>query len=102
MGVRVDGSEGTPQSAEKGNTRLGTLSKEILPRGVPERYRCSASRASRPVELAGQMANWASMRNVVAHFYPVLDLSRVYDSLDEIEQLTAFEAWIETDHSALQ
>lgn len=48
------------------------------------------------------MANWASMRNVVAHFYPVLDLSRVYDSLDEIEQLTAFEAWIETDHSALQ
>ncbi len=47
-----------------------------------------------PLELGGQMALWASMRNVLAHFYPVLDLRRVHAALDDIEQIATFEAWL--------
>lgn len=44
--------------------------------------------------LAGQMASWASMRNVLAHFYPILDLGRVWDALSDVHQIEAFEAWL--------
>jgi len=44
--------------------------------------------------LAGRLSDWASFRNVLAHFYPVLDIERVYDALSELEDLAAFERWI--------
>lgn len=44
--------------------------------------------------LAGQMSGWASFRNVLAHFYPVLDLERTYAALADVPQLRAFEAWL--------
>lgn len=47
-----------------------------------------------PAQHAGQLADWASMRNVLAHFYPVLDLERVYAALDERGPLEAFEDWL--------
>jgi len=34
-------------------------------------------------DLAGRLAAWASMRNVLAHFYPVIDLDRVEAALQQ-------------------
>jgi uncharacterized protein YutE (UPF0331/DUF86 family) len=31
--------------------------------------------------------------NVIAHFYPVVDLKKVYSALDQIADLDAFAAW---------
>ena len=45
-------------------------------------------------ELAARLADWASFRNVLAHFYPVIDLRRVYAALDEVEELRTFETWL--------
>lgn len=45
--------------------------------------------------LAGRMASWASMRNVLAHFYPVLDMRRVHEALGDREDLKEFTAWLE-------
>jgi uncharacterized protein YutE (UPF0331/DUF86 family) len=36
-----------------------------------------------PPELASRLADWASLRNVLAHFYPVIDLDRVAATLRE-------------------
>ena len=47
-----------------------------------------------PAELSGQMASWASMPSVLAHVYPLLELARVWDALDDLEQLEAFEEWL--------
>lgn len=47
-------------------------------------------------ELAGRMASWASMRNVLAHFYPVIEMRRVHEALADRGDLRAFEAWIST------
>lgn len=44
-------------------------------------------------ELAVRLADWASFRNVLAHFYPVLDLRRAWEALAEIEDLEAFRDW---------
>jgi uncharacterized protein YutE (UPF0331/DUF86 family) len=41
-------------------------------------------------ELARRLADWASFRNVLAHFYPVLDLRRVHAALSEIGDLRQF------------
>lgn len=46
--------------------------------------------------LAGRMTRWASMRNVLAHFYPVLEMQRVHDSLAERQDLRDFESWLES------
>jgi uncharacterized protein YutE (UPF0331/DUF86 family) len=46
--------------------------------------------------LAGRMAIWASMRNVLAHFYPVLDMRRVHEALEDRQDLKEFAAWLET------
>jgi uncharacterized protein YutE (UPF0331/DUF86 family) len=51
-------------------------------------------------ELASRMADWASFRNVLAHFYPVLDLRRVYGALDEIEDLEVFRDWARATDAA--
>lgn len=48
-------------------------------------------------DLAVRLADWASFRNVLAHFYPVIDLRRVYDALGEIGDLAAFRKWIVED-----
>lgn len=48
-------------------------------------------------ELAARLADWASFRNVLAHFYPVIDLRRVYAALSELEDLAAFERWLEEE-----
>ena len=44
--------------------------------------------------LAGRMASWASMRNVLAHFYPVIDMRRVHEALADRGQLRQFESWL--------
>jgi len=41
-------------------------------------------------DLAARLAAWAGFRNVLAHFYPVLDYDRAYDALSEIGDLEAF------------
>ena len=41
-------------------------------------------------DLAARLADWASFRNVLAHFYPILDLRRVYGALTDIGDLEAF------------
>ncbi|MBI5479583.1 MAG: DUF86 domain-containing protein [Deltaproteobacteria bacterium] len=40
--------------------------------------------------LAARLAGWAGLRNVLAHFYPVVDYDRVHDALAEIGDLEAF------------
>jgi uncharacterized protein YutE (UPF0331/DUF86 family) len=55
----------------------------------------SLARAGRlPPDLASRLADWASFRNVLAHFYPVLDLRRVHESLSEIGDLRRFLDWL--------
>jgi uncharacterized protein YutE (UPF0331/DUF86 family) len=44
-------------------------------------------------ELASRMAGWASFRNVLAHFYPIVDFDRVFEALQETADLQAFAAW---------
>lgn len=44
--------------------------------------------------LASRLADWASFRNVLAHFYPVLDLRRIYAALADIGDLVAFAGLI--------
>ena len=46
-------------------------------------------------ELAARLADWASFRNVLAHFYPVVDPRRVHAALDEVSDLAAFQRWLE-------
>lgn len=44
---------------------------------------------------ATRLADWASFRNVLAHFYPVLDLDRVWVALDnDLDDLVDFERWL--------
>lgn len=40
--------------------------------------------------LAERLAGWAGLRNVLAHFYPVIDYDRVFDALQELDDLAAF------------
>jgi uncharacterized protein YutE (UPF0331/DUF86 family) len=41
-------------------------------------------------DLAGRLAGWAGLRNVLAHFYPVVDHERVFDALAELQDLEDF------------
>jgi uncharacterized protein YutE (UPF0331/DUF86 family) len=50
--------------------------------------------------LAAKLADWASFRNVLAHFYPVVDLRRVYQGLAEIGDLEAFASWLDAPAAA--
>jgi uncharacterized protein YutE (UPF0331/DUF86 family) len=48
---------------------------------APESYQqvfalLASARLIRP-QLAGKMRGWAGLRNVLAHFYPVLDVARI-------------------------
>ena len=45
-------------------------------------------------ELATRLTGWAGLRNVLAHFYPVVDYDRVHDALLELSDLEDFAAWI--------
>jgi uncharacterized protein YutE (UPF0331/DUF86 family) len=47
-----------------------------------------------PADLAARLADWASFRNVLAHFYPVLDLRRVHAALSELDDLHGFLKWL--------
>jgi uncharacterized protein YutE (UPF0331/DUF86 family) len=40
---------------------------------------------------------WASLRNILTHFYPVIDLDKVYQALDEVDVLGEFLAWSEEE-----
>jgi uncharacterized protein YutE (UPF0331/DUF86 family) len=40
--------------------------------------------------LASRLASWAGFRNVLAHFYSVLDYDRVHAALHEIDDLERF------------
>jgi uncharacterized protein YutE (UPF0331/DUF86 family) len=46
-----------------------------------------------PSEWVPELMDWASMRNVLAHFYPVLDLARVHAAMSAIGPLERFLAW---------
>lgn len=50
-----------------------------------------------PPEWVPDLMGWASLRNLVAHFYPVLDLGRVHDALAEVDVLEHFLEWCATD-----
>lgn len=41
-------------------------------------------------DLADRLAGWAGFRNVLAHFYPIVDYNRVYDALSELDDLEEF------------
>jgi uncharacterized protein YutE (UPF0331/DUF86 family) len=41
-------------------------------------------------DLAMRLTGWAGLRNVLAHFYPVIDYSRVHAALGELEDLETF------------
>jgi uncharacterized protein YutE (UPF0331/DUF86 family) len=43
-------------------------------------------------ELAQRLADWASMRNVLAHFYPVIDFERIEQAIRE--DLGDFDAFL--------
>lgn len=43
-------------------------------------------------ELARRLASWAGFRNVLAHFYAVVDYDRAFDALAEVGDLEAFAA----------
>jgi uncharacterized protein YutE (UPF0331/DUF86 family) len=47
-------------------------------------------------DLAGRLARWAAFRNVLAHFYPVLDLGRVYAAIQDLADLEAFTAAVDS------
>ena len=51
-------------------------------------------------ELASGLAEWASLRNILAHFYPVIDWRRLHAALAEIEPLETFLAWLESESVA--
>jgi uncharacterized protein YutE (UPF0331/DUF86 family) len=40
--------------------------------------------------LAARLSDWAAFRNVLAHFYPVIDLRRVWAAIDQIGDLEDF------------
>ena len=40
--------------------------------------------------LAERLVAWAGLRNVLAHFYPVVDYDRVFDALAEAGDLETF------------
>jgi uncharacterized protein YutE (UPF0331/DUF86 family) len=42
--------------------------------------------------LAERLVGWAGLRNVLAHFYPVLDYDRIFVALGEITDLETFAA----------
>jgi uncharacterized protein YutE (UPF0331/DUF86 family) len=42
--------------------------------------------------LSKRLAGWAGFRNVLAHFYAVIDYDRAYQALDEIGDLEEFAA----------
>jgi uncharacterized protein YutE (UPF0331/DUF86 family) len=44
--------------------------------------------------LAERLASWAGFRNILAHFYPVLDHARVHAALSEIGELEAFAGYV--------
>ncbi len=48
-------------------------------------------------DLAARLADWASLRNVLAHFYPVLELRRIHAALGELSDLRSFEAWLRAE-----
>ncbi|MBI4704843.1 MAG: DUF86 domain-containing protein [Deltaproteobacteria bacterium] len=50
-----------------------------------------------PAQWLPGLLEWASFRNVLAHFYPVLDLRRVHGALSETEVLERFLAWCSRD-----
>ncbi len=43
-----------------------------------------------PEDLLPSLMGWAGMRNVIAHFYPVLNLRRTFESLGEVDALEQF------------
>jgi uncharacterized protein YutE (UPF0331/DUF86 family) len=70
--------------------------------GVPGSYRdvfvmLGANGRLRP-DLATHMADWAAFRNVIAHFYTVLDLDRLHERrTTRLDDLAEFAAWAAAD-----
>ncbi len=44
--------------------------------------------------LAERLAGWAGLRNVLAHFYPIVDYDRVHAALHETRDLRAFAEFV--------
>ncbi len=66
-----------------------------------ETYRAAFEELGRagaiPADWVPDLMGWASLRNLVAHFYPVIDIGRVFDALTEVEVLERFLDWCERD-----
>jgi len=56
-------------------------------------FRGLATAGQLDAELTNGLQGWASFRNVVAHFYPVIDFDRVFDALHQRDDLAAFADW---------
>jgi uncharacterized protein YutE (UPF0331/DUF86 family) len=52
-----------------------------------------------PSEWLPGLFAWASFRNIITHFYPVIDMNRVYQALSEIEVLEQFLSWSVSEDS---
>ena len=52
-----------------------------------------------PAEWIAPLMDWASLRNVLAHFYPVIDMRKAYECIDEIDLLEQFLDWSESAES---
>lgn len=46
-------------------------------------------------EFAQRLEGWAGFRNVLAHFYSVIDYKRVYQALEELDDLERFAAHVQ-------
>lgn len=53
-----------------------------------------------PSEWIAPLMDWASFRNVLAHFYPVVDARKAFEAMDEIDVLEAFLDWCDASDSS--
>ncbi len=60
----------------------------------PDTYRAAFEQLGQagalPAEWVPDLMRWASLRNIIAHFYPVVDMTRVHQSLSEVAILGRF------------
>ena len=50
-----------------------------------------------PQQWIAPLMDWAGFRNVLSHFYPVVDPRKAYDSMNDIDVLEAFLDWREAE-----
>jgi uncharacterized protein YutE (UPF0331/DUF86 family) len=58
--------------------------------GYQDAFRRLGTSGFIPEQLSERLAGWAGFRNVLAHFYPVIDFERVHAALSELDDLESF------------